>query len=877
MTDVSTDATAAPEAPLAPKSAEAIVDNLKYQTKKTGVMPNVFDVQSMYRATAESVQEQLMENWDATFKHFNEQNPKQAYYISMEYLQGRALTNAVGNLGLTGEYSDALRTLGYTLEDTADVERNMGLGNGGLGRLAACFLDSIATLDLPAWGYGLRYKYGLFKQGINEAGQQVEFADDWLEVGNPWEMKRETQYPIGFYGEVVDGKWVPGQKIRAVAYDSPIPGYKTKNCISLRLWDAEVAPKEFDLATFNDCNYEDSMAETNLAAKLCAVLYPGDATREGKALRLSQQYMLCSASVQDILARFKERGNTWDDLPSKVAIQMNDTHPTLAAPELMRILVDEEGMDWDKAWALTSKTVAYTNHTVMPEALEKWPLELMEELLPRHVEIIKRIDEDFIAMVKKAFPDMAADELDAKINNMRILQDYVTPEEAAAKAAAATAAKKAAADAKAAAATDAATEEPEEVAEEVAEEEPPAPMVRMANLCCIAGFAINGVAAIHSEIVRTFTFKDFADVFPEKFQNKTNGVTPRRWLAFCNPQLSKVITEAIGTDEWVTDTALLEKLAPLAKDADLQKKWQAAKQERKELCAKMVEATTGVKVSTEAMFDIQIKRIHEYKRQLLNIMGIIHRYNEIKKMTAEERANVTPRVCIFGGKAYATYLQAKRIVRLVTAVGEVVNNDPEIGDLLKVVFVPDYNVSLAETLIPASEPSQHISTAGTEASGTSNMKFQMNGCLIIGTLDGANVEIRECVGDENFFLFGIEEPEVEPARAERAAGKFVPDERFTAVMDTIKAGTFGKPGEFDDLLWSLEGNEGFGRGDYFLVGKDFPSYIEAQDKVSEAYKNKEEWTASSIISTAFSGKFNSDRTIDQYAKEIWDIKPLPVP
>lgn len=499
----------------------------------------------------------------------------------------------------------------------------------------------------------------------------------------------------------------------------------------------------------------------------------------------------------------------------------------------------------------------------MPEALEKWPLELLEELLPRHVEIIKRIDEEFVASVKATYPKMAAAELAAKIDTMRILENYVDPVEAAA------AAKAAAAKPAAKAAAAAAVEEEEEAA--------PAPMVRMANLCCIAGHAINGVAAIHSEIVRTFTFKDFAELFPEKFQNKTNGVTPRRWLAFCNPQLSDVITEAIGTDEWVTDTALLEKLGPMAKDAALQKKWVAAKQERKALCAELIESSTGVKVSTDAMFDIQIKRIHEYKRQLLNIMGIIHRYNEMKAMTPEERAKVTPRVCVFGGKAYATYLQAKRIVRLVTAVGEVVNNDPEIGDLLKVVFVPDYNVSLAETLIPASELSQHISTAGTEASGTSNMKFQMNGCLILGTLDGANVEIRECVGDENFFLFGIEEPEVEPARAERAAGKFVPPESFTAVMDCIKSGKFGAKGEFDELLYSLEGNEGFGRGDYFLVAKDFASYIEAQARVDAAYKDQEAWTASSIISTAFSGKFNSDRTIDQYAKEIWDIKPLPVP
>jgi starch phosphorylase len=674
----------------------------------------------------------------------------------------------------------------------------------------------------------------------------------------------------------VDGKWVPGANIRAVAYDSPIPGYKTKNTISLRLWDAEVAPKEFDLASFNACDYDKSMRETNLASTLCAVLYPGDATREGKALRLSQQYMLCSASVQDILARFKERGNTdWSKLPEKVAIQMNDTHPTLACPELMRILMDHEGMDWDAAWALTTKTVAYTNHTVMPEALEKWPLELMTELLPRHVEIIKRIDDEFIASVKATYPKASAEELAAKIGAMRVLENYMTPaEELAAKAAAAAAkAEKLTALAAKAAAGDVvvAVDEEEEYSPPRAHGSHGQPLLHLRlRHQRRRRDPLRDCPHLHLQGLRRA-------LSPRSSRTRPTASLPRRWLAFCNPQLSDVITEAIGTDEWVTDTALLEKLAPLAKDKELQAKWRAAKQERKALCAKMVEETTGVKVSTDAMFDIQIKRIHEYKRQLLNIMGIIHRYNEMKAMTPEERANVTPRVCLFGGKAYATYLQAKRIVRLVTAVGEVVNNDPEIGDLLKVVFVPDYNVSLAETLIPASELSQHISTAGTEASGTSNMKFQMNGCLIIGTLDGANVEIRECVGEDNFFLFGIEEPEVEPARAERAAGKFTPDPRFTAVMDTIKSGAFGKPGEFDELLWSLEGNDGFGRGDYFLVAKDFPSYVDCQDEVSAAYKDQDAWTESSIISTAFSGKFNSDRTIDQYATEIWDIKPLPVP
>ena len=850
---------------------EQVEANVRYHAaKSTSALPIEFGVPEMYQATAQSVREGLVDRWNETYAHFHKKNPKQAYYLSMEYLQGRALTNAIGNMGLTGEYSDALRSLGYTLEDVMSVERNAGLGNGGLGRLASCFLDSIATLDLPAWGYGLRYKYGLFKQGVDKAtGEQLEFADDWLEVGNPWEIPRpQVSYPISFYGSVVDGKWQPGQRVRAVAYDSPIPGYKTRNCISLRMWDAQPSAVEFDLAAFNASDYDTSMGPTNLASKLCAVLYPGDGTREGKALRLSQQYMLCSASVQDILARWKERGNSdWSKLHEKVAVQMNDTHPTLAAPELMRILIDEEGLSWDDAWAVTTKTVAYTNHTVMPEALEKWPMDLVEELLPRHMEIIKRIDKEFIASVKAKYAKMPAAELERTIAAMGILENYVSPEEKAAKAAAKAKAAKAKA-AKAKTAKTAVVEEEEE------EEEEPA-MVRMANLCCISGMAINGVAAIHSEIVKDVVFNDFYKLFPEKFQNKTNGVTPRRWLAFCNPELSAVITKWVGSDKWITDTDELRKLADNASNPELQAEWKAAKLARKQICKDYIKKVTDIDVPIDSMFDIQVKRIHEYKRQFLNILGIIYRYKQMKAMTPEERAKCVPRVCVFGGKAYATYLQAKRIVRLINNVGNVVNNDPEIGDLLKVVFVPDYNVSLAETLIPASELSQHISTAGTEASGTSNMKFQMNGCLIIGTLDGANVEIRECVGEDNFFLFGITDPEVEPARAERAAGKFIPDPRFTETCEYVRSGVFGD--KFEELLGSLEGNEGFGRGDYFLVGKDFASYLDAQERVDAAYTESAGWTESSIISTAFSGKFNSDRTIDQYAKEIWGIEPCSVP
>ena len=807
----------------------------------------------MYQATAQAAREQLAERWNDTYAHFHKENPKQAYYISMEFLQGRALTNAIGNMGMTGAYSDALRSLGYSLEECAEEEKNMGLGNGGLGRLAACFLDSIATLSLPAWGYGMRYKYGLFKQAIDQqTGQQMEYADDWLVRGNPWEIPRpQIKYPISFYGEVTkDGKWIPGKQVDAVAYDTPIPGYGTKNCISLRLWDAQPIVPDFNLTAHNAEDYQTSMGPTNLAQQIMAVLYPGDATKVGKALRLSQQYMLCSASVQDILMRFKERGNTdWQKLPEKVCVQMNDTHPTLAAPELMRLLMDQEGMKFDAAWELTKKTVAYTNHTVMPEALEKWPLDLMEELLPRHMQIIRQIDQRFIEEATAKFAGKKNEQEMAKFLKATTILENVYHTH---------------------------VDRPM-MGDTMEKRESPPATVRMANLCCIAGLSINGVAQIHSDIVKSFTFKEFAEIYGHKFQNKTNGVTPRRWLAFCNPELSKVITKWCGSDKWITDTEVLRKLMDNAKNPELQKEWKDAKIARKQICKDFIKAKTGIDVPADAMFDIQVKRIHEYKRQLLNILGIIYRYRQIKAMSKEERKKVTPRVCVFGGKAYATYIQAKRIVRLVTAVGDVVNNDPEIGDLMKVVFVPDYNVSVAETLIPASELSQHISTAGTEASGTSNMKFQMNGCLIIGTLDGANVEIRECVGDDNFFLFGIEEDEVEPAREERANGKFQAPQSFLDTIQFIRSGAFGKPGEFEQLLGSLEGNSGFGQGDYFLVGKDFQSYIECQAKVDVAYKNQERWTESSILSTATSGKFNSDRTIDQYAKEIWGIKKCVVP
>jgi starch phosphorylase len=778
-------------------------------------------------------------------------------------------------MGLAGEYASALQAYGYSLEDMVETEQDAGLGNGGLGRLASCFLDSIATLNLPGWGYGLRYKYGLFKQTIGADGNQVEAADDWLDVGNPWELRRnDVAYTVRFGGSVSThpttgaSVWSGGETIRAVAYDTPIPGYRTPNTISLRLWNAEVAAGQFDLKAHNASDYATSVGPATLAFELCAVLYPGDGTREGKALRIKQQYMLCSASLQDMLTRFTERSGgkpNWADVPQRIAIQMNDTHPTLAAPELMRLLMDEHGLSYDAAWGITSKTVAYTNHTVMPEALEKWPLDLLEELLPRHVEIIKQIDARFVAQVRKHYAgklDSAA--LKETLNKMIVLEnfDYDAAEEEAAAPAAAEA-------------TTAAAAAAEESTAAAAAPPPPPVMVRMANLCVIAGHTVNGVAAIHSEIVKADVFNDFYKLWPSKFQNKTNGVTPRRWLELCNPGLATVITKWLGSDAWIGDLDLLAGLAKHADDPALQAEWQAAKRANKVAQTAWVEKVTGVRVSPDVMWDIQVKRIHEYKRQLLNILGIVYRYRRMKAMTPAERAQQVPRVCMIGGKAYATYMQAKRIVKLVNAVGKVVNNDPEIGDLLKVVFVPNYNVSVAEKIIPASEISQHISTAGTEASGTSNMKFSMNGCVLLGTLDGANVEIRDCVGHDNFFLFGALTEDIPRLRAERAAGKFVPDPRFVDTVEYIKSGAFGET--FEELLSSLEGNEGFGRGDYFCVGVDFPSYVEAQDAVDAAYKDKTRWTRMSIMNTAGSGFFSSDRTIAQYAADIWKIQPCPVP
>lgn len=820
--------------PLAEKPSE-IASNISYHAQfSPHFSPFKFEPEQAYYATAESVRDRLIQQWNETYRHFHNVDPKQTYYMSMEFLQGRALTNAIGNLNIQDAYGDALKKLGHELEEITEQEKDAALGNGGLGRLASCFLDSMATLSLPAWGYGLRYKYGLFKQRITKEGQE-EIAEDWLEKFSPWEVVRhDIIYPVRFFGSVEvnpngSRNWVGGEVVRALAYDVPIPGYKTKNTISLRLWEAKACAEDFDLFQFNDSQYESAAELHSRAQQICAVLYPGDTKENGKLLRLKQQFFLCSASLQDIIFRFKERklgkgSRQWSEFPSKVAVQMNDTHPTLAIPELMRLLMDEEGLGWDEAWDITTRTVAYTNHTVLPEALEKWSQAVMWKLLPRHMEIIGEIDKRFIAMIRKARPD-----LESKLPSMCILDNN-----------------------------------------------PQKPVVRMANLCVVSAHTVNGVAQLHSDILKSELFADYVSLWPTKFQNKTNGITPRRWLRFCSPELSSIITKWLKTEEWITKLDLLTGLRQFADNVDLQAEWASAKMANKQRLAEYIERATGVSIDPNSLFDIQVKRIHEYKRQLLNILGAIYRYKKLKEMSPEERKKTTSRTIMIGGKAFATYTNAKRIVKLVNDVGAVVNNDPEVNSYLKVVFVPNYNVSVAEILIPGSELSQHISTAGMEASGTSNMKFSLNGCLIIGTLDGANVEIREEIGEENFFLFGATADEVPRLRKERENGKFKPDPRFKEAKEFIKSGAFGNY-DFNSLLDSLEGNSGYGRGDYFLVGQDFPSYMDAQARVDEAYKDRKRWLKMSILSTAGSGKFSSDRTIAQYAKEIWNIEECRVP
>ncbi|KZS95388.1 glycogen phosphorylase [Sistotremastrum niveocremeum HHB9708] len=783
------------------------------------------DDQGAYEAVALSVRDNLIVNWNDTQSFFTRKAPKRAYYLSLEWLMGRTLDNALLNLGLKEKYKTGVDKLGFNVENLIDEERDAGLGNGGLGRLAACYLDSSASQELPVWGYGLRYRYGIFQQLIGPDGSQLEAPDPWLQHLNAWEIPRfDVAYDVRFYGHaerVDNGKavWSGGQEVVAIGYDVPIPGYHTRNTNNIRLWDAQ--PKRgFDLNSFNAGDYERAVDSSNSASNITSVLYPNDNHMVGKELRLKQQYFWSAASLADILRRFKNLEKPITEFPEYVAIQLNDTHPTLAIVELMRLLVDDEDVSWEKAWNIVTSTFFYTNHTVLPEALEKWPVPLLQHLLPRHMQIIFDINLFFLQAVEKKFPDDRD-----RLARMSLIQEG-TPQ-----------------------------------------------YVRMANLACIGSRKVNGVAELHSHLVRTTILKDFVEFYgPSKFGNVTNGVTPRRWLDQCNPLLSALITDTLGIakSKWLKDLDLLKGLIKHADDPVFQEKWRTVKQANKERLAHFVETTLGVKVNTKAMFDVQqIKRIHEYKRQFLNLLGVVHRYLLLKSMKPEDRKDVNSRVVFFAGKAAPGYYMAKLVIRLIVNVARVINADKDTNKYLEMLFIPDYSVSVAEVLIPASDLSQHISTAGTEASGTSNMKFCLNGGLLLGTVDGANIEIAEEVGEENVFFFGHLTPQVEDVRHAHLYHPVPVEERSPAlanVLNEISSGRFGPAPDFEPLLNTVR------QHDYYLVSDDFDSYLAALELVDKAYKDKKGWVKKSIITSAKMGKFSSDRAILNYAEEYWNVE-----
>jgi starch phosphorylase len=801
---------------------QALQQHLVFSTFKTS---NAATPRDWYEAASYTVRDHVVERWVKTAESYYRDDPKRVYYLSLEFLIGRMLSNSALNLGINDELKDGLSALGRNLENTVEMENDAALGNGGLGRLAACFLDSMATMDIPAAGYGIRYEYGMFRQTI-EDGQQVENPDNWLRYGNIWEFQRpEATYTIKFYGHVVkypeDGtqaqRWVDAEHVVAMAYDVPVPGYGTETVNNLRLWSAKAA-REFDLRHFNDGNYEKSVQERNATESISKILYPNDVCELGKELRLKQQYFFVSASIQDILRRFltthdiKTQGD-WKILPEKIAIQLNDTHPSIGVAEMMYQLVDEYHLPWAFAWELVGKIFAYTNHTLMPEALETWSVDLFGRLLPRHLEIIYQINHEFLHMVNHHFP-----------GDVELLKRVSIIDEGHGR------------------------------------------RVRMAHLAVVGSHTVNGVAALHSQLLRDTLFADFAKIYPGKMTNVTNGVTPRRWLNQANPGLTKLIETVIGAD-FKKDLTHIKKIAPLADDADFRKAFAQVKLANKQCLAAKVEKVTGVKLNPNSLFDVQIKRIHEYKRQLLNVLHVITLYNRIR--SGEQ--GITPRTVIFGGKAAPGYAMAKQIIRLINDVAAIVNEDVAVGDQLKVVFYPNYEVSAAEILFPGSDLSEQISTAGTEASGTGNMKMALNGALTIGTLDGANVEIMEEVGAENIFIFGLTTPEVAEVKANgyRPSDYYHSNPALKQVLDMIADGYFSveEPNRYRNLVDSLLHH------DQYLLLADYASYIETQDKVSALYQNQDEWVRMAILNVANMAKFSSDRAIADYAKNIWHVTP----
>jgi starch phosphorylase len=798
------------------------MDHLRYSQ---GRFPELATLNDAYMALAYTVRDRLLHRWIRSVETYMKGDVRAVAYLSAEFLLGPQLANNLINLGIYEDVRKAFEDVGEDWNALLDHEPEPGLGNGGLGRLAACYLDSLATLQIPSIGYGIRYEFGIFTQTIRD-GYQVDGTDKWLHFGNPWEIHRpEIAYDVklGGYTEHYrdengryQTRWIPNRVVRGVAYDTPVLGYGVNTCNTLRLWKAEAA-ESFDFQAFNIGDYYGAVDEKVYSENLTKVLYPNDEPAQGKQLRLEQQYFLVSCSLQDMLHVHLLGDLSPAYFHKTFAAQLNDTHPSLAVPELMRLLIDEHGLEWDQAWEVTTNTFGYTNHTLLPEALEKWPLPLFGALLPRHLEIIYEINHRFLDDIRTQFPGDAD-----RISRMSLIDE--TGEK----------------------------------------------FVRMANLACVGGFAINGVAKLHTELLKRDVLRDFHEMFPEKFSNKTNGVTPRRFIVLSNPKLTELLTDRIGSG-WITDLAELKKLEAFAGDGDFRTAWSGVKTLNKIELARAILDLTGTVVDPDSLFDIQVKRFHEYKRQLLNVLHIVTLYNRVKQNPDTE---ITPRTFVFGGKAAPGYFMAKLIIKLINSVGEVVNNDPDVKDRLKVVFFPNFNVKNAQKIYPAADLSEQISTAGKEASGTGNMKFSMNGALTIGTLDGANVEIREEVGAENFFLFGLTAQEVYDLKAQGYDpwAYYEWNAELRGVIDRISTGYFssGDHALFRPIVDSLLYH------DEYLLFADYQSYVECQDRVSRAYLDRDSWTRMSILNAARMGKFSSDRAIQQYCEEIWKVSPIPV-
>lgn len=800
----------------------AFADNLYYIQGKNEFLATPHDY---YMALAYTVRDRLLRRWIDTTTTYLKKDVKTVYYLSAEFLMGRQLGNNLLNLGLFQRIEQALRESGLDLKDLMTLEAEPGLGNGGLGRLAACFLDSLATLEIPAVGYGVRYEFGIFDQWIVD-GVQVERPDKWLRFGNPWEIRRpELMVEVYFGGHTEAGadeqghyrvRWIPERKILGTPYDTPVPGYNNNTVNTLRLWRAG-ASEEFDFQVFDAGNYVGSVNDKIFSENISKVLYPNDNTSQGKQLRLEQQYFFVSCALQDIIHTYKMTHKTFDHFHEKVAIQLNDTHPSIGVAELMRLLIDKHELGWNLAWYITRNVFAYTNHTLLSEALERWPVSLFQRILPRHLEIIYEINRRFLDEVRAKYPNDSA-----RLARMSLI------------------------------------------------EEGPEKYVRMANLACVGSHSVNGVAALHTELLKQDVLRDFYEFSPEKFNNKTNGVTPRRWLALSNPKLSELIAEKIGWN-WVKNLEEFKQLEAYVDDEEFCQRWRQIKQENKQSLAEYLLLFNDIEVNADSMFDVQVKRIHEYKRQLLMVLYIITLYSRIKR---EPNVEILPRTFIFGGKAAPGYYLAKLIIRLINSVAEVVNNDAAVAGRLKVAFLANYSVSLGQMVYPAANLSEQISTAGKEASGTGNMKFAMNGALTIGTLDGANIEIREWVGEENFFLFGMTAQQVYELKAKRYKpwDYYHTNWELKEVIDRIAAGDFSRdqPDLFKPLLDSLLYHD-----EYMLLA-DYQSYIDCQEQVSKAYQDPYNWTRMSILNTARMGYFSSDRTIHEYCDDIWKVEPVKI-